>query len=271
MKSIVKIAFILFSILCVTLCVYAASCNMSLQTAKNEFEKTEEFVVDVNISNIQAEKGIIALGATLEYDKNILSLVGMSGQNSWANPSYNEANGKLVTDRGSLTSSDETVFKITFKVKENSKANTTITLKDIAVSNGMEEIKVANLTKTIDIKTASPAPKPENTTNTTNTNTTNTTPTNSTNNNGGNNNTNQNSTNNNGNGSSGTGTNNSGSGSNQNIVANTANNTQKDSVKKGILPKTGIARNVILIVIGVLLVLVVIFYIKMKLLDKKMK
>ncbi len=270
MKKIVKIAFILYSIICVASCVYAASCNMSLQTAKNEFDKAEEFVVDVNISNIQAEKGIIALGATLEYDKDSLSLVGMSGQNSWANPSYNEANGKLVTDRGSLTSSDETVFKITFKVKENSKSNTTITLKDIAASNGIEEIKVSNLTKTINIKSATtePNPKPENTTNTTNT--TNNGNTNTSNNNGGgnsNNNTSQNSNTNNGNG--GSGTNNSGSSSNQNknIVAN----TQKDSTKKGILPKTGATTNVILIVLGGALVLVAVLYVRMKLLDEKMK
>lgn len=278
MKKIGKIGFILLSIVWIASSVYAASCSMNLQTVKNEFDKNEEFVVDVNVSNIQTEKGIIALGATLEYDKNSLTLQGMSGQNSWANPSYNEANGKLIMDRGSATSSNETILKITFKVKENATGNATITLKNISVSDGVEEIVVPNITKNITVKTETTtpntpaAPVTPTVPSTPNTPSQPIAPSNK-NHSDGNAGTTNNNTNTNGSASnqsnasatSGTSTN-----GNKNIVASTSNDNKKDSARKGSLPKTGTAFNVTLILISIALAFVAIFYIKMKVIDRKM-
>lgn len=159
MKKIVKLSLImLLAIICFTGVVYAASsCNISLETVKSEFSKNEEFSVDVKLSNIQSERGFIALEAVLEYDKTSLTLVKMQGQNEWSSPikdlSYNEATGKLVIDKNGLAKSDEVILKLTFKVNENSKDTTTITLKDIKASDATAPVEVATATKNIKITT----------------------------------------------------------------------------------------------------------------------
>lgn len=159
MKKIVKLSLImLLAIICFTGAVYAASsCSISLETAKAEFSKNEEFSVDVKLSNIQSERGFIALEAVLEYDKTSLTLVKMQGQNEWSSPikdlSYNEATGKLVIDKNGLAKSDEVILKLTFKVNENSKENTTITLKNIKASDATAPVEVATATKNIKITT----------------------------------------------------------------------------------------------------------------------
>lgn len=159
MKKIVKLSLImLLTIICFAGAVYAASsCNISLVTAKSEYNKNEEFSVDVKISNIQSERGFIALEAVLEYDKTSLTLVKMQGQNEWSSPikdlSYNESTGKLVIDKNGLAKSDEVILKLTFKVNENSKDTTTITLKDIKASDATTPTQVATATKSIKITT----------------------------------------------------------------------------------------------------------------------
>lgn len=159
MKKIVKLSLIMIlTIMCFAGAVYAASsCNISLVTAKTEYSKNEEINVDVKISNIQSERGFIALEAVLEYDKTSLTLVKMQGQNEWSSPikdlSYNEATGKLVIDKNGLAKSDEVILKLTFKVNENSKDTTTITLKDIKASDATTPTQVATATKSIKITT----------------------------------------------------------------------------------------------------------------------
>ena len=286
MKKIVKISLILFSIMCIVTAVYAASCNISLKTEKDEFSKDEEFVVDVNMSNIQSEPGIIIFGATLEYDKNNLTLVKMEGKNTWATPSYNEENGTFVVDRGAPNKSDETIFSMTFKVKSQEAKTSTITLKNVEASDGDGDIKISNATKTITLKSETPTTKPEdnnNNTNNNNTNNNNTNNNNTNNNNTNNNNTNNNNTNNNNTNNNNTNNsnnnnnknnntnNNSNTNKNRNIVANTSNNkNEADSMKTGTLPKAG-ATNIILVVLGILVALGVFFYIRIKALDKTMK
>ena len=269
MKKLGKISFILLSIVCMTISCYAASCTMSMESAKNEYKPNEDVVVDVKLTNIDAGEGIIALEGVLEYDTNSLTYVKMEGQNGWETPSYNAGNGKFIMSRNALVATPETLLKITFKVKEKSAKRSTITLKNIKASGGVAtgDIAVANISKTITVNTPTPPP----TNNTTNTNTnTNTTPTNNT---VPNTNTIITPTNNavsNTNTNAGASTNqNKTPTSNSTIVATTGNNTT-DSVKTGILPKTGATRigfAVLLIAVGV----AVVFYIKMKKLDINVK
>ncbi len=269
MKKLGKISFILLSIVCMTISCYAASCTMSMESAKNEYKPNEDVVVDVKLTNIDAGEGIIALEGVLEYDTNSLTYVKMEGQNGWETPSYNAGNGKFIMSRNALVATPEALLKITFKVKGQSAKSPTITLKNIKASGGIAtgDIAVANISKTITVNTPTPPP----TNNTTNTNTnTNTTPTNNT---VPNTNTIITPTNNavsNTNTNAGASTNqNKTPTSNSTIVATTGNNTT-DSVKTGILPKTGATRiglAVLLIAVGV----AVVFYIKMKKLDINVK
>lgn len=168
MKRIIKLNLImLLVIMCLVGVVYAApSCSISLETSKLEFSKNEEFNVDVKLSNIQSEIGFIALEATLEYDKNSLTLLQMEGQNSWSNPvkdlSYNEETGTIIIDKDGLAKSDEVILRLKFKVNENSKKNVMIALRNISVSDTTVPATISVVYKNITIKEGenNPIPKP---------------------------------------------------------------------------------------------------------------
>lgn len=151
MKKAVNISLILvILIICIMGNVYAAiNCKISMHTSKNEFKQGEEFVVDVKLSNLQSERGIIAFGATLEYDKQSLTLVKMEGKNGWSTPSYSEVNGKLVMERNGFATKDEILFQITFKFNEKSDKNVLITLKNLEVADGNERSKLGETSITI--------------------------------------------------------------------------------------------------------------------------
>ncbi len=165
MKKIVKISLVLLVVIGIVTNVYASSCNVSLQPSKSEVKQNEEFVVDVVLSNIQDDKGMITLTATLDYDRNNLTFVKIDGQNSWK-PSYNEENGKIAAERNEYTKNNETIFKITFKVKEKSQQSVGITLKDIIFSNGDQDIDVTNATTTLLLANNEEPTKPDNNQNT---------------------------------------------------------------------------------------------------------
>lgn len=161
MKKIVKLSLILLSAMCIMGNVYGAfSSNVDIIIPKTEYSKNDQFTVDIKLSNVQSDRGIIALGGTLEYDKQSLTLVKMEEKGEWSKPSYNEENGKFVMDRGSVTKSDETVFTITFKVKEGSKRNLKIALKDISISDGDATNKINFVEKDITIKEGATDTKP---------------------------------------------------------------------------------------------------------------
>lgn len=265
MKKIVKISLILLIAMCIIGNVYAAlSCNVSIKTSKAELNKNDEFTVDVNISNIQSDRGIISLGATLEYDKDSLTLVKMEGKNGWETPSsgvsYNESNGKIAITKSGLGKNDETVFTITFKVKENSKQNLEIVLKDITVADGTALAKISQTHTNITIKeeTQNNTPQPGDNGQDTNTDT-NQIPSTDTN-------TNVNPNNN-------TTTNSNVSSTNNNKTTNTSVSTSTNSSSKNVsFPKAG-SYNIIFVVFIVFIVLIVLvatlFFIKIKLINKK--
>ena len=112
MRKIVKLALVLcMTIFIIGNTVYAAlSCKVSVQASQTEVSKNEEFTVDFNLSNIQSQRGIISIGATLEYDKDSLELVKMEGKNGWETPtegaSYNATNGKIAITISGLGKKD---------------------------------------------------------------------------------------------------------------------------------------------------------------------
>lgn len=195
----------------------------------------------------------------------------MEGQNKWARPSYNENNGKFATDRDDYGTSDEVIFKITFKVKDQSKENLTITINEVAGSNGKDEVKLNDIKTGITVKngTLTPdepkpdEPKPNTNTNTDNNNTTNNTVNNNKNNTTNNDNSNKNTVN-----------------KSNNIIANTnnvnaknntnTNTNSSDNVKGGIFPKTG-SNPIIFGTIGILIIIAGSFYIRIRIIDSKAK
>jgi hypothetical protein len=146
-KKVIKICLAMLIICCAMITNVDAtfSGTMNLKTDKTEFETNEEFVVEAALSEgKEEENGIIVLGATLEYDKDALTLVSIDGVNGWSTPTYNEANGKLVTDRNNFSTGNETVLKITFKANKKINSNDLVQLKDIAVADGDIETKLVD-------------------------------------------------------------------------------------------------------------------------------
>ena len=156
MKKVIKLVLILLVALSVAGVTYGAtSCKITLETENTELSKNEEFVMNVNISNLQSDRGIITFAGTLEFDKQSLEIVNMEGVNGWKTPGeteYNPSNGKLVLDRSGFATKDETILKIKFKVKETSRGNLTVILKDITVADGVAPVKVTTVDKGLTIK-----------------------------------------------------------------------------------------------------------------------
>lgn len=247
---------LLFSlIVIITICIMGNSyatpnCNIQIQASKIEVKKNEEFTVNVNISNIQSERGIISMGGTLEYDKDSLGIVKIEGKNGWETPtdgaSYNAANGKIAITRSGLGKNDETIFTVTFKVKETSKQNLLVGMKDISVADGTKPIKIAQTyqnitviegtsnpvpTPTPDEPTVNPTPNPDNKPST------NTQP-------------------------------------NSILGGNTNNNkdtNSKNITKSQSLPKAGGNTMILGMFIAVVIIIAIVFFIKMRLLNKKME
>ena len=158
MKKIAKLSIIMLLIIfCLTVNVYAKpNCNINMITETTEIVKGQELAIDVKLSNIESEKGIIAIEGTLEYDKDCLTLSKMQGQNDWSSAidgiSYNPLTGKFVIDKDGLAKKDEVILKIIFTVNSTDKKSTTVKLKDIIVADGTVPAKISEATKTITIK-----------------------------------------------------------------------------------------------------------------------
>lgn len=158
MKKIAKLSIIMLLMMFVfTVNVYAKpNCNINMQTKQEEVKQEGQITIDVNLSDIQSERGIIAIEAMLEYEKDCLTLSKMEGQNSWHTPvkglSYNESNGKLVIDKEGLAKSNETILKITFIANKTNKKSTVVSLKNIVVADGTAPAKIGNVSKNITIK-----------------------------------------------------------------------------------------------------------------------
>lgn len=233
MKRIVKLSLISLMMISMIFCTvniaYAkTSSNVSINSV-SETQKGEEFEVKFNLSNLKSDKGINALMGTLKYDKDSLTLVKMEGQNGWASPSYNEENGKFVTERSEYVTTDGAFVEVTFKVKEGSKKNINISIENISLANEDEEVEIGSKSKSITVK--------ENT-DTSDTNTNSSTNTN----------TNTNSSTN-----SNSSTNNS---TNSKPI-----NSNSGGVKNGTLPNTG-ANSSPFIIITILIILIVVLRIR---------
>jgi len=121
-----------------------SSFKSSLTSTKETVNLGEEFEVNFNISNLEnIEKGLIALGGQIEYDENLLEIVDINETDSnWNKHTINDENFKFVTDSEEFITEDGIVFKIKFRVKESVSelAQTSIFIKNVVASNGIEDI-----------------------------------------------------------------------------------------------------------------------------------
>lgn len=147
MSKIINVALILLLSITMLGKVYGLSeCNINLSTNKNKLKKNDSFTIDVSVSDIKSEMGVTAFGTTLEYDKESLEIENIEGQNDWETPTngltFNAENGKIAITKSGFAKKNETIFSITFKVREESKKNLSVILADTTASDGMELIRV---------------------------------------------------------------------------------------------------------------------------------
>lgn len=150
--SVVFILTILLTGILVNKAYATINCNVKLSTSKKEVSSEEKFSVYVRITNMQASKGIIAIGAGLEYDKKYLTLEEIEGESKWSDPMYNDQTGRLIAVKNQFATKDENVFKITFKVNKKAEKSAWVKVNNFEISDGNEEKNVGGNSITIGIK-----------------------------------------------------------------------------------------------------------------------
>lgn len=164
MEKLKKISLGLILMLCICFSnkSYAVvGCNATITAQKQEITVEDEFTVTLSISNIQGENGILVLGGVLEYDKNMLTLIGRNTGDMWS-LSYNGTTGQFVADRDGFAKNNQNV--ITFKFKAIKTGNTSIAVKNLLVTDAEEEKGINGASTAISIKAKNiekPEEKPE--------------------------------------------------------------------------------------------------------------
>ncbi len=266
-KNLITILLVLSTIMlvCSTNVSNAAdNAKIGLTADKTEAVAGDTVKITVKVKDITGiTDGIIGLQGNLVYDNTIFESVTFANLNNWDKPDYNETNGSFLTSKGDFVKNDEDVFIISLKLKSDAKlGDTKVQLKDIQVadldkeytSTGAEiTIKVVEKSTTNDDKGNSN--DKGNTDNGGNSNDKGNTD------NGGNSNDKGN-TDNGGNSNDKENTDNDGKsngGSSQDSgTPTTGDSTTKktdDTISKGVLPKTGLNGN-ILVIAGMVFVLI---------------
>ena len=157
-------ALILF-IACLSGVVNAANSMKMILTSDSKLVPGDTVVVDFKISEINAGDGIDAIVGTLDYNKNVFEEVtedNFEGQNRWSLGMYDTETQMFTLLKSSKINLPSDVLKITLRVKDSASADsTTITVKDITTSGGIEtgDIEVEDVTITIDKRVSNPEPE----------------------------------------------------------------------------------------------------------------
>ncbi len=129
--------------------------NVVLKSSKTELYPGDEFEVDVDIQNLNVDKGLIAFSGQLEYDVDKLEKISVhSNKGSWNESVMSDKSFKFVTDSESLIKEDGNVLTIKFRVKDTltEATLTDIKVKNIIASNGIKDIPSDAVQITLKIK-----------------------------------------------------------------------------------------------------------------------
>ena len=254
-KNLITILLVLSTIMlvCSTNVSNAAdNAKIGLTADKTEAVAGDTVKITVKVKDITGiTDGIIGLQGNLVYDNTIFESVTFANLNNWDKPDYNETNGSFLTSKGDFVKNDEDVFTISLKLKSDAKlGDTKVQLKDIQVADLDKEYTSTGAEITIKVVEKSITDDDKGNSNDKgNTD------------NGGNSNDKGN-TNNGGNSNDKESTDNDGKsngGSSQDSgTPTTGDSTTKktdDTISKGVLPKTGLNGN-ILVIAGMVFILI---------------
>lgn len=273
-KKFLKIAIVMVLLVFVySSVVNALSFTATMTPSKTTVPESTEFTVSVKVSNLDVgANGINSLSGYLKYDDNVFEKIGdtsIEALSGWS-VSYNAENDKVALTKTSFVKTEESVFQVTFKTKSEVAAESgKIEFTNILASNSASDINASDISITINIgeesteegnSSGANVTGTNNASENTSTNKSNTTISVSTDKKNTNTNTNTNSSKN-----TNTNTNKS---TNTNGVSGAYNNSTNTSEED--IPYTG-AEDTVMLLIGAVLVIAFVFYIKFERINKEMK
>lgn len=171
MKKVLSI--VLIAILALAICmsaVYATtSFTVALSATATKVEQGGEVTVTVALKNFTpGETGINAIHLTVDYDKAIfetLTDADITTAGGWTSPTFNPANGAVVTENSTFKAENHDFLTIKFKVKETANVgNAVISIKDVEASDASNDIHPSDQQLTVNVtpKATTPDPVPDN-------------------------------------------------------------------------------------------------------------
>ena len=251
-----KIVYLLVMVcLMITTKVYAA--NDSFETTLNvnptQVRAEENITITMGLNNIaieSGEKGIGGYTGRIKFDASVLEYVAINGTDKWDAPLYENGLITATTKDGKVVDTQQNIATITFKVKKDAKlGETTIALENFSgTTGGIDGKDVSASNQSVKLTILGKDTNKEDT-----------------NNNGGNsgNDSNKPSDNNANKGQCSSGS--------KDSQPKTTTSTNKENIKKGVLPKAGNENIIVFTVIGGCILLAILLYARVKIVDKKMK
>lgn len=128
----------------------------TIQSSKNEIEKSEEIEIILKLQDYQDIKdGINAYKATLDYDENIFEKVleqNFTCKNNWELLKYNKDTKEFIAIKKAGSKEPEEVASLILKTKEEVQPKTTeVKIKEIVTSDGKKDINVEEAKLAIDV------------------------------------------------------------------------------------------------------------------------
>lgn len=170
-KKILKITtiMIMFTLVYVSI-VNALSFTATITPSSTTVAESTEFTVKIKVSNLDVgTNGINSLSGYLKYDKDVFETItdsSIDGLNGWS-PAYSADSEKVTVTKPTFVKSEEEVFQVTLKTKTGVSGKTgKIEFTNIVASNTDAEIQAQNVSTEITVGNVS-----ENVLNTTGNNT----------------------------------------------------------------------------------------------------
>lgn len=170
-KKILKITtiMIMFTLVYVSI-VNALSFTATITPSSTTVAESTEFTVKIKVSNLDVgTNGINSLSGYLKYDKDVFETItdsSIDGLNGWS-PAYSADSEKVTVTKPTFVKSEEEVFQVTLKTKTGVSGKTgKIEFTNIVASNTDAEMQAQNVSTEITVGNVS-----ENVLNTTGNNT----------------------------------------------------------------------------------------------------
>lgn len=250
-KKFFKITITAILLICVwATIVNALSFTATMTPSSTTVAESTEFTVKIKVSNLDVGQGLSGLNGYFRYDDSVFEPItesSIEGLNGW-DVTFNTENNKISLTKTTFVKSEEEVFQVILKTKSGVSGKTgDIKFTNIIGTNSDIDITASDISTTITVGTISA--NEANTTNNTNSNGLQITVTNRTNNTVNNTNTNRNT---------------------NNAVKNNTSYVNANSVSNDNIPHTGVEDSMMYI-IGALIIVSIVFYIKFEKVNKEMR